>query len=241
MSTTPNLPIRPKPRTMSDIGSYHKLYPVVIYEEIPIEEYDYTQLAERNRYYSDNGIYALGRLRGKDLLRFEDMFKMSIDKAVMLWFMVVGYESMRSAGKNVSELGVIHEPENNLYFTSVGELHGSPESNALEMTAFFFSCFGKVVSENEDGTFELESVTMDDMIDVLDYDLLSSVFEIKEGEENEDFNFFTRVLSVVRAFDRKKVEEEQGIKEEDLKNLVPATESGSKPKRTSRTKSGKKQ
>ncbi len=240
MSTTPNLPIRPKPRTMSDIGSYHKLYPVVIYEDIDISEYDYAKLSERNRYYAENGVYALGRLRGKDLLRFEDTFKMSIDKAVMLWFMVVGYESMRSAGKDVHELGVIHEPDNNLYFTSVGELHGSPESNALEMTAFFFSCFGKIVSENEDGTFELEPVTMDDMIDVLDYDLLSSVFELTEDKENEDFNFFTRVLSVVRAFDRKKVEAEQGIKEDDLKNSVPATENDSKPTRTSGTKSAKK-
>ncbi len=240
MSNTPNLPIRPKPRTMSDIGSYHKLYPVVVREEIPLEEYDYTQLAERNRYFADNEVYALGRLRGKDLLRFEDTFKMSIDKAVMLWFMVIGYETLRQGNKDTSGLGVIHEPESNVYFTSVGELAGSPESNALEMTAFFFSCFGRIESEDENGEFTLSTVTMDDMIDTLDYDVLSAVFEDAEGNASEDFNFFTRVLSVVRAFDRKRIEEEQGIKDDDTKNSVPETKSGSKAKRTSGTKSAKK-
>lgn len=195
-------------------------------------KYDLDKLEDRLEYYTRHDVFALGKLTGNHYAQFERKFGRSLDRFQSQWLAAVLYESNRSMGEEAELEGVKFVEEENTYYTPAGKLEGSTEINMLRCLAFLFSCFGRVVGEDEDGNFELEAVSEDEVMDYIDLNLLQSA-AVVDGDEQ---SFVWRVLGTARGFSvyAPENEEEESAKDDELKNSTP--ESASSPSTKSTTK-----
>jgi hypothetical protein len=199
-------------------------------------EYDFEKLEDRVRYYEHNEVFALGKLTGNHYAAFERKFGRSLDRFQSQWLAAVLYEASRSRGETLES--VTYSEDENTYYTPAGKLVGSTEINMLQCIAFLFSCFGRVVGETEDGEYELEQVSQDEVMDYIDLNLLESA-AVVDGDEQ---SFVWRVLGTARGFSVYAQEEDgDEQKDDDLKNSTPESENSPSTKSTSKRSRAKKQ
>lgn len=200
-------------------------------------KYDLDKLEDRLEYYARHDVFALGKLTGNHYAEFERKFGRSLDRFQSQWLAAVLYDTSRSTGEVLE--GITFVEAENAYYTPAGKLEGSPEINMLKCLAFLFSCFGRVVSEDEDGEFELEKVSENDVMEYIDLNLLQSAVVVDGDEES----FVWRVLGTARGFSvyaPENEEEETASKDDELKNSTPENESSPSTKSTTKRSRTKK-
>lgn len=191
-------------------------------------EYDLTKKEDRERYYAHNDVFALGRLTGNHYAAFERTFGRSLDKFQSQWLAAVLYETGKRTQEDISD--VTYDEDTNTYHTPAGKLVGSVELNMLQCLAFLFSCFGRVVAEDEDGEFAIEKLSQEEVMDYIDLNLLDSA-AIVDGDEQ---SFVWRVLGTARGFSVYADGPVDDPQDDDQKNSTPESENSPSTKSTTK-------
>lgn len=235
---------KPNALTIINLASAYKvelftLEPEVVEEDQEQPVYDFNSIEDRTKYYENNGVYALGKLTGNQLYEFELVFKKTLDKMVACWVAASVYEFERATNVAEPSSGTTFDEDEMTYITPAGKLRGSPESNALRLVAFLFSCFGRVIGENERGNYVFENMSVEDMLDVLDYNYLDAMSINDDGADG----FVWRCLNLARGFNTSSLDVDDEVNVDDeTKNeaSAPLNEKSNSTKSVSKTRATKR-
>lgn len=208
---------KPNALTLINLASAYKVELFTLEPEVEEAEYDFDKLEDRKRFFQNNGVYGIGRLSGNQLLEFELMFKKTLDKVIACWFAASMFEFDRN-NEDAEPSSISYDEDTNTYTTPAGKMVGSPESNILRVIAFLFSCWGRVVDEDDAGNFIFDKLSMSEILDFMDYNYLQAL-SVTDGDGAEAFIW--KVLNIARGFDTTAIGASTGSEEDDeAKNLT---------------------
>lgn len=222
---------KPNALTLINLASAYKIELFTLEPETEAVDYDFENIEDRRKFFTNNGVYGLGRLSGNQLLEFELIFKKTLDKVIACWFAASMFEFDRSS--NQEETTVSYDEDTNTYITPAGKMMGSPESNILRVIAFLFSCWGRIVNEDDLGNYVFSKLSMSEILDFMDYNYLQA---LSVNEEAGAEAFIWKVLNIARGFDTAAIgattesEEDDEVKNSTTPSVenAPSTKSASK-------------
>lgn len=224
--------------TLTNIADAYKR-DLFVLQANPNDDYDYdmSKRDDRERFYAYNEVFALGKLTGNHYAAFERAFGRSLDRFQSQWLAAVLYESRpRGLDSEQLDMDVTYDEDTNTYHTPQGKLVGSVELNMLRCLAFLFSCFGRVVGEDEDGELVLEKLSQDEVMEYIDLSLLDSA-AVVDGDEQ---SFVWRVLGTARGFSIYTPTSEEDTQDDDLKNSTQESENSPSTENTPKKSRAKK-
>jgi len=230
---------KPNALTLINLASAYKIELFTLEPETEVTEYDFDKVEDRKKFFANNGVYGIGRLSGNQLLEFEVMFKKTLDKVIACWFAASMFEFDRNSEQ--TESTVTYDEDSNTYITPAGKMVGSPESNILRVIAFLFSCWGRIVDEDDSGNYVFSRLSMSEILDFMDYNYLQA---LSVNEDDGAEAFIWKVLNIARGFDTTAIgattdsEEDDEAKNSTIPSLEkePSTKSASKRGATKQSK-----
>lgn len=195
-------------------------------------EYDFDKPEDIRRFYANNAVFAVGKFNARNLVNFEEHFGRSLDKAIGIWWAANVYDLWSSApdiwGEEAKEAidGVSYDEETNTYITPLGKLNMDSKNFAVQILAFIFSQYGRVIDIDDKGNYQLDPWTYDELLEILDPDVAFA--QVEDGQ----LNLFQKVTQLIRGFsmDDLEVEEPTPVVEEG----------GPKPKNSRRSTKSEK-
>ena len=208
-SKGPQIPEKPAFRSLKSSAKAVKIIPYLIDGDNP------------ELLHEDNLVVALGPLKYRSYLHYENTHDESLDVTVSKLLFAIRSEYAVSSNEMVTnELGekvpyTIEYDEKGGVKTPYGPLSGSLERNMAELVAFILSQYGRVVEDNGDGTYEYEPITKQDILNNLDAKAVATVDE-------DGTSLFLEILEVSGVWQPDRVAEDlkenAEIDEEELKN-----------------------
>lgn len=163
------------PSNLTPIANAYKLKPYVL------DIADVQRFKESGIDYEDDFVVAVSKLKAIHFSEFESMFGMTLNNALLAGIhaqLALGVWQPEAVEALRKEGGVWYDPDKNEYHTPYGTLTKHPNTFYLDIIAFCLSQWGRVVEEGN--MRDLEEITILDVLDHLDADLLSMTTE--EGE-----------------------------------------------------------
>lgn len=220
----------------ADIVNAYAFVPVIMDipnpEDWPIEKFSDSET--RDDFLENNLVVAVGRLRGSDLLRYEQKYKRSIDSQMMRLDQIRLYNQakfMLSAGEDAfseEQLSNIkrvlamvkYDEENNVFETDAGKVYGSYETNCFQLVGFILSSFGQILSMPNDNSssWVLDSISEEEIIEKIQPDVLFSSEQDENGLTYWEWLLETSGIYKFSELKGKSEDDLEEVKEESPKN-----------------------
>lgn len=215
----PQPPAKPKFRSLNDLSRSIKIVPYFLAGDPEIIA-SHIKDHKENELYQRDDVFAVGvgMLKFRHYLNYENIHGETLDQTANK-VMYVFYALSKQINPNIDDREMpelIVDEEKRITQTPFGPMYGSIEKNGTLLLTFLLTQFGRIVGVNGSGDFELEEISEDDVIDLLDPNAIFNVDPV-DGK-----SIFMDILEVTGLYDptkaAAKLTESGEVKEEELKN-----------------------
>jgi hypothetical protein len=212
-------PPKPKYRAVNDLSKSIKMAPYFLVGDPEVIR-EHIESHRENELYERDDIFAVavGMLKFKHYLNYENVHAETLDQTANK-VMYVFYAMSKRLNPDIDERPVpelIIDEVSRVTQTPFGPMYGSLEKNGTLLLIFLLTQFGRIVGVNGNGEYDLEDVSEDEIIELLDPGALFTI------DDADGKSTFLDVLEITGLYDPTKAAkasiEDGTLQEEDLKN-----------------------
>ena len=170
------MPEKPKFRSLSSISKDSIETPWFIKGEPRFDEITGNMIID----YDDPNVIALGvgNLTLRQMMTFESIYEESIETSVnKILYVFYALNKALNPDLDNNEVPMLEIDDRGRTITPLGVMNHSFERSIVEICSYILSCYGRIIGQNADGTYEYSLFTQSDVVDTIKGSVFTTPFD----------------------------------------------------------------